>query len=140
MPKIPFNVLLVEDNPGDIHLISEILLTEGTQVELEAISNGETALEYLLDKDLPSLPDLLILDINLPKKSGKEILHEISKSEELKKIPVIIFSSADADDDVFTNGTFNIKYYIVKPMNLEDYIESVDFIRRYIESRIASEV
>ncbi|HEX2866749.1 MAG TPA: response regulator [Ignavibacteriales bacterium] len=127
-------VLLVEDNPGDVTLIKEILLENAPNINLNVIMNGEEALNYLFKKDHftgAKDPELIILDLNLPKKSGKEILEEIKEEPSLKKIPVIIFSSADIDENIFTNQKYNIKYYLVKPIALEDYISSIEFIKKY---------
>lgn len=128
-------VLLVEDNPGDVTLIKEILLENAQHINLKVIMNGEEALNYLFKKDQFSGtkdPELIILDLNLPKKSGKEILEEIKDEPSLNKIPVIIFSSADIDENIFTNQKYNIKYYLVKPIALEDYISSIEFIKKYV--------
>lgn len=128
-------VLLVEDNPGDVTLIKEILLEDAPHINLNIMMNGEDALNYLLRKENfedALKPDLIILDLNLPKKSGKEILEEIKEDPALFSIPIIIFSSADIDENIFTNAKYNIKYYLVKPIALEDYISSVEFIRTYV--------
>lgn len=128
-------VLLVEDNLGDVTLIKEILLENAQHINLKVIMNGEEALNYLFKKDQFSGtkdPELIILDLNLPKKSGKEILEEIKDEPSLNKIPVIIFSSADIDENIFTNQKYNIKYYLVKPIALEDYISSIEFIKKYV--------
>lgn len=135
MNNYKFEVLLVEDNPGDVTLIKEILLENAPNINLNVIMNGEEALSYLFKKENftdTKNPELIILDLNLPKKSGKEILEEIKDEPSLKKIPVIIFSSADIDENIFTNQKYNIKYYLVKPIALEDYISSVEFIKKYI--------
>lgn len=127
-------VLLVEDNPGDVTLIKEILLENAPHINLNVIMNGEEAISYLFRKDgfeEIKTPELIILDLNLPKKSGKEILEEIKDDPGLSSIPIIIFSSADIDENIFTNQKYNIKYYLVKPIALEDYINSVEFIKKY---------
>ncbi|MGE5681976.1 MAG: response regulator [Bacillota bacterium] len=133
-------VLLVEDNPGDILLLKETMLEENGPICLEVITNGEDALEYLYSKassDDFLGPDLIILDLNLPKRSGKEILEEISTDKILSKIPVVILTSADIDDDVFTNGRYNIKYYMIKPIDLDDYLDVINFIKNYAVSLLA---
>lgn len=128
-------VLLVEDNPGDVTLIREILLEDAPHINLNVIMNGEDAINYLFREGEfqdAAAPELMILDLNLPKKSGKEILEEIKDDQRLKNIPIIIFSSADIDENIFTNEKYNIKSYIVKPIALEDYISSIEFIKKYI--------
>ncbi|HEX2962275.1 MAG TPA: response regulator [Ignavibacteriales bacterium] len=135
MNKLKIEVLLVEDNPGDVTLIKEILLEDSPQINLNVIMNGEEALNYLFRKENyedAAVPELVILDLNLPKKSGKEILEEIKDDPVLGSIPIIIFSSADIDENIFTNQKYNIKYYLVKPIALEDYISSVEFIKKYL--------
>lgn len=128
-------VLLVEDNPGDVTLIKEILLENAPHINLNVIMNGEEAISYLFRKENfeeAKVPSLIILDLNLPKKSGKEILEEIREDSDLSSIPIIIFSSADIDENIFTNNKYNIKYYLVKPIALEDYISAVEFIKKFI--------
>lgn len=135
MNKLKIEILLVEDNPGDVTLIKEILLEDSPQINLNVIMNGEEALNYLFRKENyedAAVPELVILDLNLPKKSGKEILEEIKDDPVLGRIPIIIFSSADIDENIFTNQKYNIKYYLVKPIALEDYISSVEFIKKYL--------
>ncbi|MCU7493253.1 MAG: response regulator [Bacteroidota bacterium] len=135
MNKLKIEILLVEDNPGDVTLIKEILLEDSPQINLNVIMNGEEALNYLFRKENyedAAVPELVILDLNLPKKSGKEILEEIKDDPVLGSIPIIIFSSADIDENIFTNQKYNIKYYLVKPIALEDYISSVEFIKKYL--------
>ncbi|MCU7495659.1 MAG: response regulator [Ignavibacteria bacterium] len=135
MNKKKVEVLLVEDNPGDVTLIREILLENAPHISLNVIMNGEDALNYLFRKEEFSdatVPALMILDLNLPKKSGKEILEEIKGEKGLCEIPIIIYSSADIDENIFTNKKYNIKYYLVKPIALEDYISSIEFIKSYI--------
>ncbi|MGE5351988.1 MAG: response regulator [Acidobacteriota bacterium] len=130
-------VLLVEDNPGDVTLIKEILLEDAPHINLNVMMNGEEALNYLFNRESfenAIQPELIILDLNLPKKSGKEILEEIKDDSRLASIPIIIFSSADIDENIFTNEKYNIKYYLVKPIALEDYISSVEFIKNYVST------
>jgi CheY-like chemotaxis protein len=136
-----FNVLLVEDNPGDILLLKETILEDNNSIQLNVITNGEEALRFLFNnaiQDRALKPDLMILDLNLPKKSGKEILEQIHKVEELASIPVIILTSADIDDDVFTNGRYNIKYYLIKPIELDEYLDVICFIKKYILSLLSN--
>ncbi|MDP4173521.1 MAG: response regulator [Bacteroidota bacterium] len=136
--KSTCSVLLVEDNPGDILIVKETLLENNDKIRLNVITNGEDALNFLFgianaaEKD--SIPDLMILDLNLPKRSGKEILESISPNPTLKKIPVIILTSADIDDDIFTNGRYNIKYYLLKPLELDEYLNVIGFIKDYINT------
>ena len=135
MNNCKVEVLLVEDNPGDVTLIKEILLENAPHINLNVIMNGEEAIDYLFRTDrFPDAvePEMIILDLNLPKKSGKEILEEIKDDSRLNKIPIIIYSSADIDENIFTNNRYNIKSYLVKPIALEDYISSVEFIKKYI--------
>lgn len=142
MKKCKADVLLIEDNPGDILLVKEILMTNTESINLNVVTNGEEALAFLHRSGEFSgapEPDLMILDLNLPKISGKGILEEMNKDLRLKNIPVIVFSSAEMDDNIFINSSYNIKYYLVKPLDLDEYIAAVQFMKDFINSMLNQE-
>lgn len=120
----PFRILIVEDNPGDVLLLREVLRDWNTKVEIGVVQTGDEALPYLRQQsrfaDAPR-PDLVLLDINLPKRNGHDILKEIKSDEVLKAIPVVIFSSSTSSRDVDKSYALHANSYICKPQNLEDY-------------------
>jgi CheY-like chemotaxis protein len=127
-------ILLVEDNPGDIRLVREALAECGMNHRLEVVADGVAALEYLWriksSVDV-SLPDLLILDLNLPKKDGRQVLMEIKGDEDLRHVPVVIFSSSKDEGDILSAYHHYANCYICKPLDLDGFIEVVEQIGRF---------
>lgn len=128
--KQPLEILLVEDNPGDIRLIKEILKETKIQNNIRVAMDGEAALNLLsnLDDLTTHRPDLILLDLNLPKIDGRELLAEIKDNEDLKSIPVVILTTSTAEEDII--GTYNnhANSYITKPVDLDHFIEVVESI------------
>jgi chemotaxis family two-component system response regulator Rcp1 len=123
------NVLLVEDNPGDVRLMREALRNGDSQEKkLDAVEDGEEALAYLHRRfpytDAPK-PDLIFLDLNLPKKDGREVLHEIKQDEELRRIPVIVLTTSEAEKDISRVYELHANCYIKKPTDLDEYMEVI---------------
>lgn len=130
----PVEILLVEDNNGDIVLIKEALFEGKIHNNLSVTKNGIEALEFLRRsgnyKDAP-VPDLILLDMNLPKKNGKEVLAEIKADEKLKVIPVVILTSSQAEQDVITSYKLNANCYITKPVDFEHFIDVINSIENF---------
>ena len=127
-------ILLVEDNPGDIRLVREALTECGMNHHLEVVADGVAALEYLWREKSSadgSLPDLLILDLNLPKKDGREVLMELKGDEDLRCVPVVIFSSSKAEGDILSAYHHHANCYICKPLDLDAFIDVVAQIGRF---------
>lgn len=134
MTRKEIKILLVEDNPGDIRLVREAMGECGMNHRLEVVVDGVEALEYLRrEKASPhgSLPDLVILDLNLPKKDGRQVLMEIKGDADLRRIPVVIFSSSEAEEDILSSYQHRANCYICKPLDLDAFIEVVGQIRRF---------
>ena len=128
------NMLLVEDNPGDIRLVREALGECGMNHRLEVVVDGVAALEYLRRKKSSlngSLPDLILLDLNLPKKDGREVLMEIKRDADMRRVPVVIFSSSKAEADIRSSYHHHANCYICKPLDLDAFIEAVEQIGRF---------
>jgi CheY-like chemotaxis protein len=125
-------ILLVEDNLGDVALMREILKMSKFPIHLNVARNGLDALDYLYHQgDYPhSLePDLILLDLNLPKMDGREVLARIKKDANLNRIPVLIMTSSKDQNDISESYKSNANFYIVKPMDLDHYM----VIMKYIE-------
>ena len=124
----PLNVLLVEDNPGDIRLMREALRDGLTKKTLDAVEDGEEALAYLR-REAPygnaPKPDLIFLDLNLPKKDGREVLNEIKRDDKLRRIPVVILTTSEAERDVSRAYELHANCYIKKPTDLDEYMEVI---------------
>lgn len=126
------NILLVEDNPGDVRLVQEALYEEGETSTLHVVRDGVEALEYLEShQQKDTVPAFILLDLNLPRKNGHEVLAAIKSNPELKRIPVIILSSSSAEDDIVRAYNACANCYIVKPIDLEQFLETVRQVVAY---------
>jgi len=125
----PINVLLIEDNPGDIRLIQESLKENKFFAELTVISDGEEAINYLNKND--DYPDIILLDLNLPKKDGREILIEIKNNETLKSIPVVVLTSSSAEEDISKSYQNYANCFISKPVDLDNFIRVIKSIENF---------
>jgi two-component system response regulator len=127
-------VLLVEDNPGDIRLTQEALKESKMDVHLDVVSDGEQAIEFLMKrgKYIDAVrPHIVLLDLNLPKKNGIEVLKEVKAHESLKKIPVIVLTTSDADHDISKAYSLHANCYILKPVDFDDFAKAVRLIETY---------
>ncbi|MBF0276323.1 MAG: response regulator [SAR324 cluster bacterium] len=130
----PIDILLVEDNPGDIRLTEEALKESKIVNTLHVVMDGVQALNYLFRKGIYAdarLPNLILLDLNLPKKNGREVLKEIKKDSLLRLIPVVILTTSKADEDVLKSYSLHANCYITKPVDLERFIEIVRSIENF---------
>ncbi|MCC7300226.1 MAG: response regulator [Verrucomicrobia bacterium] len=127
-------ILLVEDNPGDVRLTKEALKENKIRNNLHVAKDGVEAMCFLRRmaeyKDAPR-PDLILLDLNLPKKDGREVLTEIKTDEKLRAIPVVILTTSDAEDDVAKAYQMYANCYIRKPIDLNRFIEVVKVIENF---------
>jgi two-component system, chemotaxis family, response regulator Rcp1 len=118
-------ILLVEDNPGDARLAKEALKEGKIKNTLYTVGDGVEATDFLFRKgkytDAPR-PDLIILDLNLPKKDGREVLQEIKNDDRTKRIPVVILTMSKADEDIFKSYNLHANCYIIKPLDLDKFI------------------
>lgn len=130
----PVEILLVEDNPGDVRLTKEALKEGRVYNNLHWAKDGVEALEYLQRRGkfakVPR-PDIILLDLNLPKKDGREVLSVIKSDPELKQIPVVILTTSKAEEDVLRSYELHANCYITKPVDLEKFILVVQSIDRF---------
>ena len=121
-------ILLVEDNPADIRLTQEALRQGREQVDLSVVEDGQEALAFLRREGIfahAERPALILLDLNLPKRDGRLLLAEIKSDPALKDIPVVIFTSSEADHDIRSAYDSYANCYIVKPVELEQFLRFV---------------
>jgi two-component system, chemotaxis family, response regulator Rcp1 len=131
---IPVEILLVEDNPGDVRLTQEALKESKVFNRLEVVEDGAEAMQYLhkSGKYVKSQrPDLILLDLNLPKKDGREVLADIKSDENLKRIPVVILTSSQAEDDIARTYNLHANCYISKPINLDKFVKIIRAIDEF---------
>lgn len=130
----PIEILMVEDNPGDVRLAQETLREEKVHCRLQIARDGEEALAFLRREAAYARavrPDLILLDLNLPKKSGLEVLAEIKTDAALKCIPVVILTTSRAEQDIVQSYTLYANAYVVKPVDLEQFIKVVQSIENF---------
>lgn len=122
----PFEILLIEDSEADVDLVREALENLNVSSRLSNVSDGDEAMRYLKRLDV-SRPDLILLDLNLPRKDGRECLKEIRNDPELKMIPVVILTTSGQEQDVIRSYQLSANSYVVKPRELSHFF---DVIRR----------
>lgn len=128
----PLEILLIEDNPGDVRLTREALKDWREPPHLRVAVDGIAALEMLRDlTPLEVTPDIILLDLNLPRLSGREVLQAIKSSAAFRQVPVIVLSSSDAEDDVRAAYDLQANCYVVKPASLEDFMAMVYGIEQF---------
>ena len=130
----PAEILLVEDNPGDVRLVQEALRESKIMNRLHAVSDGKEALAFLRRQGKyanATRPDLILLDLKLPRKDGREVLSEIKADLELLRIPVVIVTSSKAEEDILKSYDQHANCYITKPMDLEKFVEVVKAIQNF---------
>lgn len=126
--KAHMHILLVEDNEGDVMLTKEALEEITASVHLSVVKDGKQAIDFLNQTGEytdSSLPDLMLLDINLPKKNGHEVLQYVKENEKLKHIPVIMLTTSSSERDVNLTYNNHANCYITKPSDVNDYIEAI---------------
>jgi chemotaxis family two-component system response regulator Rcp1 len=130
----PIDILLVEDNPGDARLAKEALKDSKIRNNLDIVGDGEEAMKYLKKEGKyvrVSRPDLILLDLNLPKKDGREVLKEIKENKDFKRIPVVILSMSKSEADILKTYNLHANCYITKPIDLDQFIKVVKSIEDF---------
>ncbi|MBN1427639.1 MAG: response regulator [Anaerolineae bacterium] len=130
----PVEILLVEDNPGDVRLTQEALKEGKLCNALKIVNDGVEALSYLRCEGKytdVARPDLILLDLNLPKKDGREVLAEIKKDDNLKRIPVVVLTTSEAERDILHTYNLHANCYITKPVDLEQFIRIFQQIENF---------
>jgi len=138
-PARPVEILLVEDDPGDVLLTREALALESDGTTLHVVDDGVEALAFLrrgrAHRGAPR-PDLILLDLNLPRMDGREVLAEIKADADLRRIPVVVLTTSEADEDVLRSYNLHANAYVTKPVDLEDFTRAVrdvdDFFRSVV--------
>ena len=128
------NILLVEDDPGDVELTREGFKEAKMLIRLHTVDDGVKAMNFLR-KEPPYTdavrPDLILLDLNLPRKNGQDVLHEIKSDENLKRTPVVVLTTSSADMDILKCYDLGANCYISKPVRFEDFIRVVRSIENF---------
>lgn len=130
----PIDILLVEDNPGDVKLTREALLETKVLTNLFTVENGVEALDFLyMRNDFKNAvrPDIILLDLNIPLKNGKEVLEIVKNDESLKRIPVVILTSSKAEEDIVRSYDLHANCYITKPLDFFQFTQIVKAIEQF---------
>jgi len=130
-PGRPLKVLLVEDNPADARLVMEAFGEHSSTVELEHAGDGETALRMLRSTPGSQRPDLVLLDLNLPGMDGREVLEQVKSDPDLRRIPVVVLTTSDAEQDILRCYDLHANSYITKPADYEGFVGVVRSIEAY---------
>ena len=130
----PIEILLVEDNPGDARLAAEALKENKVRNNLHQVRDGVEAMRYLR-REAPytgvPVPDLILLDLNLPRKDGREVLEEIKGDPELRLVPVVVLTTSAAERDLIKSYNLHANAYVIKPIDLDRFIEVVRAIESF---------
>lgn len=128
----PINILLVEDNPGDVELTEDALRRSKVTTRVSVVTDGEDAMNFLRRQasyQEETMPDLVLLDLNLPRKDGMEVLREMKQDPALKHIPVVILTTSEAERDILASYELGANCFISKPVDLTEFrkvVESID--------------
>ena len=128
------DVLLVEDDPGDVDLTRETLEHSKILVNLHVVDNGVKAMQFLRKEgdyaDAPQ-PDLILLDLNLPRKDGREVLQDIKNDPNLKYLPVVVLTTSEAEEDIIKSYGLGANCYVTKPVGLQQFEKVVQSIKHF---------
>lgn len=130
----PVEILLVEDNPGDVRLTQETLKDSKMLNRMSVVGDGVEAMAFLRHEGTyarANRPDLILLDLNLPKKDGREVLEEIKADEQLRRIPVVVLTTSGAEQDILRTYDLHANCYIKKPVDLDQFSEVVKAIETF---------
>ena len=130
----PVDILLVEDSPTDVLLAQEALEHAKVLNTLHVATDGVEALDYLYRRGAftgATRPDLILLDLNLPRKDGREVLQEIKADEELKRIPVVVLTTSKAEEDILKVYGLHANCYVTKPVDFEQFVQVVKAIESF---------
>lgn len=130
----PVNILLIEDNLGDVRLTQEAFKEGRMDIHMEVVMDGVEAIKYL-QKEAPYsekvTPDLILLDLNLPKRDGREVLKEIKADSFLKRIPVVILTTSNAEQDILKSYNLHVNCYINKPVDFDKFFDIIQKIEDF---------
>ena len=130
----PIEILLVEDNPGDVRLTQEVLNDGKVRNNMSVVKDGVDAISFLYQTGEYAgapRPDVILLDLNLPKKDGREVLAEIKADSDLKHIPVVVLTTSSAEQDIFGSYDLHANCYITKPVDLDQFIRVIRSIEDF---------
>lgn len=129
----PVRILVVDDDPGDVLMIEEALADSDVEKIIDVVSDGEEAMEFLRAEGRHSearRPDVILLDLNMPRMDGRQVLGAVKQDEDLRTIPIVVLTTSNADTDIVGSYTLQANAYVTKPIDLDDFN---DVVRRIDE-------
>ena len=130
----PFNILLIEDNPGDVRLTQEAFREGKKNINLEVVPDGVEALKFLQREEGYSdkaTPDLILLDLNLPKWDGREVLQAVKSDQDLKRIPIVVLTTSNAGSDILKSYDLHANCFINKPVDFDKFFDIIHKIEEF---------
>jgi len=130
----PINLLLIEDNPGDVRLTQEAFKEGKLTYQMDVVMDGVEAIHFLRRRppyENSATPDIILLDLNLPKKDGREVLAEIKADENLRRIPVIVLTTSNAEQDILKSYDLHVNCYINKPVDFDRFFDIIQKIEDF---------
>jgi two-component system, chemotaxis family, response regulator Rcp1 len=127
-------ILLVEDNPGDVRLTREAFKDCRIPVRIEVVMDGDAAIRYLMREtpyEASERPDLILLDLNIPKRDGREVLEAIKSDDGLRSIPVVVLTTSTAEQDIMRTYDLHVNAYINKPVDFDKFFDIVQKIEQF---------
>jgi CheY-like chemotaxis protein len=127
-PLVPVDVLLVEDDPGDVLMTRETFEQRGMRNRLHVVSDGEQAIEFLRragDFSAAPTPGLILLDLNLPRRNGLDVLDEVKSDSELRRIPVVVLTTSHAEQDIVRSYSLHANAYVTKPIDFDRFMTTI---------------
>ncbi|SCG50042.1 Response regulator receiver domain-containing protein [Micromonospora halophytica] len=129
----PVRILVVDDDPGDVLMIEEALADSEIDKVIDVVNDGQEAMEFLRQEGRHTearRPDVILLDLNMPRMDGRQVLGEVKQDEDLRTIPIVVLTTSNADNDIVGSYTLQANAYVTKPIDLDDFN---DVVRRIDE-------
>ncbi|WP_431729366.1 response regulator [Verrucosispora sp. TAA-831] len=130
----PVHILVVDDDPGDVLMIEEALATSTVDKVIDVVSDGQEAMEFLRREGRHAgahRPDVILLDLNMPRMDGRQVLGEVKNDEDLRTIPIVVLTTSNADTDIISSYTLQANAYVTKPIDLDDFNDVVHRIDEF---------
>lgn len=130
----PVRILVVDDDPGDVLMIEEALEDSDVEKVIDVVNDGQEAMEFLRREGRHTAaqrPDVILLDLNMPRMDGRQVLGEVKRDEDLRTIPIVVLTTSNADTDVVSSYTLQANAYVTKPIDLDDFNDVVHRIDEF---------
>ncbi|ASW57665.1 response regulator [Plantactinospora sp. KBS50] len=133
-PSDPFRILIVDDDPGDVLMIEEALENSSVDKQIQVVGDGQEAMEFLQRSGRhpdAERPDMILLDLNMPRMDGRQVLSRVKSDEDLRTIPIVVLTTSSTDTDILSSYTLQANAYVTKPIGLDDFTDVVQRIDEF---------